>query len=132
MICASCRDQTLFPVTGTVIYQGAPAAGASVFFQRRGAERVNEHLVMGIVQADGSFELVCGSLGKGAPPGEYDVFIEWTRVIGQRKGGPQRGPDKMRGRFADRKRPLLHATVASRENRLVPFDLTSREPKQSP
>jgi hypothetical protein len=28
---------------------------------------MNEHVIMGIVQDDGSFELVCGPLGKGAP-----------------------------------------------------------------
>jgi hypothetical protein len=80
---------------------------------------------MGIVQEDGSFELVCGSQGKGAPPGDYDVFIEWKRVLGQRKGGPQHSPDRLQGRYANRKRPLLHATVEARDNRLAPFELTS-------
>ena len=125
---ASCADQHgLSPVSGKVTYQGSPAAGAAVFFQRRGADPMSEHVIMGIVQEDGSFELACGSLGKGAPPGEYDVLIEWKRMTGQGKGRPQHGPDQLKGRYADRKRPLLHATVEARATELLPFELTDRE-----
>ena len=84
---------------------------------------MNEHVTMGIVGEDGSFELVCGSLGKGARPGEYDVVIEWRPVSGQGKGRPQRGPDKLQGRYADPKHPLLHATVEAKRNNLPPFEL---------
>jgi hypothetical protein len=123
LACASC-GKTVYPVTGKVLYRGAPAAGATVFFYRQGAESMNEHLTMGIVQEDGSFELVCGSLGKGAPPGEYDVVIEWKQVTGQGKGRPQHGPDRLKGRYADPKHPLLHATVGATSNELPPFELT--------
>lgn len=126
LACASCRRgaSDIYPVSGGVTYQGSPAAGAAVFFHRKGADEFKEHLVMGIVQNDGSFELVCGPLGKGAPPGEYDVAIEWRTVIGQRSGNPQRGPDKLNGRYADHTRPVLHATVEARDNHLPPFELT--------
>jgi hypothetical protein len=85
---------------------------------------MNEHTIMGIVQQDGSFELVCGSLGKGAPPGEYDVVIQWKPVTNQGKGRTVRGSDKLNGRYAEPKRPLLHASVAAKSNRLSPFELT--------
>jgi len=126
LACTSCRNKTnnIFPVSGKVTYKGAPAAGAAVFFYRQGADFLKEHMVMGIVRDDGSFELVCGPLGKGAPPGEYDVAIEWKPVTGQRDGNPQRGPDKLNGRYADPKHPLLHATVEARPNDLPPFELT--------
>jgi|SRR5579883_153278 len=119
----SCGRNALYPVTGKVTYKGIPAAGATVFFYRQGGDPLNEHLVMGIVQEDGSFELVCGSLGKGAPPGEYDVVIEWKPVSGQSKGRPQHGPDKLKGRYADPKQPRLHATVKAEPNTLAPFNL---------
>lgn len=123
--CASCGDRTnLHPVSGQVTYQGTPAAGATVVFQRQGGDLINEHMMMGIVQEDGSFELVCGSLGKGAPPGEYDVLIEWKPVTGQSKGQPQHGPDKFKGRYADQNRPRFHVTVKSGRNDLAPFNLT--------
>lgn len=125
LACASCGNKNnIYPVSGKVTYKGAPAAGATVFFRRRGGDPLNEHLIMGIVQEDGFFELVCGSLGKGAYPGEYDVLIEWKRVIDQRKGGPRHEPDKLKGRYADPKRPRLHAKVRAEANELPPFELT--------
>ena len=131
LACTSCTSSNrLYPVSGTVTYKGKPAAGAALFFQRQGRDRMNEQMIMGIVQEDGSFELVCGSLGKGAPPGEYDVLIEWKRIIGQSKGRPQHGPDKLKGRYADRKHPLLHATVEAKATNLPPVALTDAKPVQ--
>lgn len=85
---------------------------------------MNDHMIMAVVQEDGSFEVVCGSLGKGAPPGDYDVLIEWKPVSGQSKGRPQHGADFFRGRYADPKQPLFHATVEANTNQLAPFELT--------
>ena len=125
LTCASCGNKSnIYPVSGKVTFKGSPASGATVFFYRQGGDPMNEHMVMGIVQEDGAFELVCGSLGKGAPPGEYDVVIEWKEVSGQSKGRPQRGPDKLNGRYADPKHPRLHATIKAERNNLAPFDLT--------
>ena len=89
---------------------------------------MNEHMIMGIVQEDGSFELVCGSLGKGVPPGDYDVLIEWKPVSGQSNGRPQHGPDKLKGRYADPKHPVLHATVEAKATSLAAFELTEGQP----
>jgi len=121
----SCGNKSsIHPVSGKVTFQGSPAAGAAVFFHRQGGDPMNEHVVMGVVQEDGSFEMVCGSLGKGAPPGEYDVVIEWKRVSGQSQGRPHHAPDKLQGRYADPKHPRLHATVKAEVNVLAPFELT--------
>jgi hypothetical protein len=128
---ASCGNKNnLYPVSGRVTFQGAPAAGAVVFFRRQGADLVNEHMIMGIVQDDGTFELVCGSLGKGAPPGEYNVLIEWKRITGQSKGRPRRSRDELNGRYADPQHPLLHATIEARPTSLSPFELTDPGPGQ--
>jgi hypothetical protein len=122
--CASCGNNKLCPVSGKVLVDGAPAAGATVFFYRQDRHPVNDHLVMGIVQDDGSFELVCGPLGKGAPPGEYDVLIEWKQSNDQGKGHPPKGNDKLKGIYAEPKQPRLHATVRAGVNKLDPFELT--------
>jgi hypothetical protein len=123
--CVSCANKNnIYPVSGKVTYKGGPASGATVFFRRQGGDPMNEHTIMGIVGEDGSFELVCGSLGKGAPPGEYDVLIEWKRVAGQMGGRPQRGPDRLKGRYADPGRPRFHATIKAQRNALAPFELT--------
>jgi hypothetical protein len=125
LTCASCGSKNgIYPVAGKVTYQGAPAAGATVFFHRQGGKAINEHMVMGIVRADGTFELVCGSLGKGAPPGTYDVLIEWKPVSRQGPGRAQRAPDRLQGRYADPKSPRFQAAVKTEDNQLAPFDVT--------
>ena len=124
LVCTSCSNN-IYPVSGMVKYRGIPASGAVVFFLRQGVDSHNEPVIMGIVQENGSFELVCGSLGKGAPPGDYDVLIEWKPVSAQNKGRPQHGTDKFRGRYADPNNPLFHATVEAKTNNLPPFELTS-------
>ncbi len=123
LACASCSKDKRYPVSGTVTYKGSPAAGATVIFQRPGGAAMSDHLMMGIVREDGSFELVSGLPGKGVPPGAYDVLIEWRRVSGQRKGPRDRGPDILKGRYADPKHPLLHATVEAKVTNLPPFEL---------
>ena len=75
LACASCRHESLHPVAGKVTCNGAPATGATVLFQRHDA--ASDHVILGVVQQDGSFELSCGALGKGAPAGAYDVLIVW-------------------------------------------------------
>jgi len=125
---ASCSNRTnIYPVSGKVTYKGQPAAGATVFFFRQGADPVREPMIMGIVMQDGSFELSCGSLGKGAPAGDYDVAIEWKqRSMPNRKQG--RMPDKLNGRYADPRHPLLRAKVEAESNQLSPFDLVAESP----
>ena len=126
LACGSCgkKDNGLYPVSGEVTYNGSPASGATVIFYRKGADPMKEQTIMGIVQEDGAFELVCGSLGEGAPAGEYDVLIEWKEILDRRKGRPQRGSDKLNGRFSDPLHPRLHVTIEPEPNDLAPFDVT--------
>jgi hypothetical protein len=106
-----------------VTYKGSPAAGAVVFFHRQGGQDSSHPTIMGLVQEDGSFELVCGPLGKGAPPGDYDVLIEWKRDISPGHPRPQTGPDKLQGRYADPKHPRFHAAIKAQTNELSPFEI---------
>jgi hypothetical protein len=123
LACTSCGNG-LYPVCGKVTYKDQPAAGAAVFFQRQGGDPRNEPLIMGLVQPDGSFTLVCGSQGKGAPPGEYDVLIEWKQGSNRGRERARTRLDALQGRYADPARPRLHATLKAEANRLPPFELT--------
>ncbi len=123
--CTSCgNSNNLYPVSGTVTCKGQPAAGAAVFFHRQGGDPMNEHVIMGIVRQDGSFTLVCGSLGEGAPPGDYDVLIQWRQELNQAKGLARKARDRLKGRYGDPKRPRFHALVKAETNHLSPFELT--------
>jgi hypothetical protein len=123
LACTSCgHSPELYPVAGKVLVKGTPAVGAAVFLQRRGVDPLTGQTIMGVTREDGSFSLVCGSSGEGAPPGEYDVFIEWRHHT-ERAKGPL-GTDRLKGHYADRKNPRLHAVVKSEPTELPPFDLT--------
>ena len=91
LACTSCGNG-LNPVFGTVAYKGQPAAGAGRLFPAPGADLMNEPMIMGLVQLDGSFSLVCGDKGAGAPPGEYDVLIEWRPPSSQPRAWPKTRP----------------------------------------
>ncbi len=129
LACASCTGNNRYPVSGKVTYKGSPASGATVIFRRPGGDRMDDHTIMGVVEEDGSFELVSGLPGKGAPPGAYDVLIEWRRghhvpMVGDpSKGRAHQAPDVLKGRYADPKHPLLHATVEAKATNLPPFEL---------
>jgi len=124
LACASCGESSnLHPVSGAVLYQGKPAAGATVFFRRRGGDTMNDHTIMGIVQKDGSFTLVCGPHSKGVPAGEYDVLIQWKQDVKHAKGLARSGQDRLKGRYADSKHPRLHAVVKAEVNHLPPLEL---------
>ena len=99
------------------------ASRSGTFFQRQGSDPLYEQLIMGIVQDDGSFTLVCGSLGNGAPAGEYDVLIEWKPNANRAKGLAQKAPDRLKGRYADSKHPRLYAVVKAETNELPRFEL---------
>jgi hypothetical protein len=127
LIFVSCgNENNLHSVTGTVTYKGQPATGATVCFLRQGADNMKEQMIMGIVQSDGTFELFCGSFGKGAPPGEYDVTIEWKAEFDQSKEDQKFPADKLNGRYSDRSKPLLHATIKEESTKLPPFELTDK------
>ena len=66
LACVSCAKDSIYPVSGKVMYMGAPASGAVVFFHRHGGDPSTEPAIMAIVGEDGSFELVCGAQGKGS------------------------------------------------------------------
>jgi hypothetical protein len=125
LVCSSCDNSPkLYPVSGKVTYKGAPAAGATVFLQRQGADPLMEQTIMGIVQKDGSFTLVCGPQGSGAPAGDYDVLIEWKPRSNHGKGLAQSVSDRLKGRYADPKHPRMHAVIKAGANDLPPFELT--------
>jgi hypothetical protein len=123
LVCTSC-GKGIYPVSGKVTYKGTPAAGATVFLYRQTGDPMNEPSIMGIVGEDGGFTLVTGSLGQGAPPGEYDVLVEWKQGPKRGKGHAHKRFDRLKGRYADRQRPRLHAAVKAETNVLDPFELT--------
>ena len=127
------------PVSGKVLYRGEPAAGAVVYFHRlMEPGSPIESIPYGIVEDDGSFQLASDNLGNGARPGSYNVLVEWRDGSGDRvvltssKGKVKKvqrsrvrsGTDRLKGRYLDISKPLLHTEVKAESNQLAPFELT--------
>jgi hypothetical protein len=68
--------------------------------------------------------LVCGPHGPGAPAGQYDVLITWKPRSNHGRGFAEPLADRLKGRYADPKHPLLRAVIAAGTNDLPPFELT--------
>ena len=132
-----------YPVYGKVLYKGNPAAGAVVYFHREGPSAVASSTIpFGIVEDDGSFYLTSDGVGDGCPPGKYAVLVEWkgkgetqaeppkpSRVKGKSKAAQvnrrtaRNGVDRLKGRYFDISKPLIHADVLPQSNSLPPFEL---------
>jgi hypothetical protein len=132
-----------YPVYGKVLYKGTPAAGAVVYFHREGPSAVpSSPIPFGIVEEDGSFYLTSDGVGDGCPPGKYAVLVEWkskseapieqpkpSRVKGKSKAAPvnsrstRNSVDRLKGRYFDISKPLIHADVLAQSNPLAPFEL---------
>jgi hypothetical protein len=128
----------LYPVHGTVLHKGQPAAGAVVYFhQESPAAGSPQTIPFGIAEDDGSFYLTCDNVGNGCPPGKYAVLVEWKDASGDgvvpvktkgktklvKRSRVRSGPDRLDGRYFDISKPLLHAEILPQSNTLPPFEL---------
>jgi hypothetical protein len=123
--CCACGNSSgLYPVTGKVLVNGEPAAGATLTFIRKGEAGAADPIPQGIVRADGTFTLA-GPAGEGAAPGEYIVLVEWKEGAGKVPGRSPalNAPDRLNRKYLDAEHPLLTATVEAKTNVLPPFEL---------
>jgi hypothetical protein len=137
------RRAGFYPVSGKVLYKGEPAAGAVVYFHREGpSPGPLSTIPFGIADEDGSFYVSSDGEGDGCPPGKYAVLVEWksrsetpvaeskpSRAKGKSKAAPvnsrstRNSVDRLKGRYFDISKPLIHADVLAQSNPLAPFEL---------
>lgn len=125
---ASCREsktrEPVFPVRGTVLYQGRPAAGARVsFVPVEGGHRLRPQ---GACGPDGVFELSTYELNDGAPSGSYAVAIIWPGPNPRSNGAGDeelQGPDRLNGRFSNPEASAWRVEIDSAPLALDPFRL---------
>lgn len=124
---ASSKEAPVFPVKGTVRFEGEPAAGAFVVFHARSPARPGEQPVRPTaqVQPDGTFELTTTSQADGAPAGDYAVTVRWTKLIKQ-GGDTIAGPDAIPPIYARPDTTPLKVTVRDAPNELEPFKITKK------
>lgn len=127
LACSSCSSGGLNPVTGKVLVNGQPAAGAQVTFFPEGDTSLKAVVASGTAADDGTFTLSTGTQ-TGAPAGKYVVAVVWldpkVKVTEQQKmmGMTPDAPDLLKGRYS-REKSTLRAEVKPGENKLDPFQI---------
>ncbi len=152
-MCVSCGGPAagLSAVSGKVVCNGQPAAGAVLSFHRKAGEppppqAAANKIPSAVVRDDGSFTVETPPLGYGAAPGKYSILVQWSeasdpaqsRSTGKPKVATIKGkrvvmtkhdkleplaPDRLKGRYSDANKPLLQAEVKSGPNDLGTLEL---------
>jgi hypothetical protein len=151
--CVSCTGtaEGLSPVSGKVLCNGQPAAGAVLVFHRETGGDTQAATTANIIPSavagdDGSFTVESQPLGYGAAPGKYKVLIQWpedsdpaqarsgsktkTASVGGKKVSVTKrskldpvAPDRLKGRYMDSSKPQFHAEVKAGATDLGTFEL---------
>jgi hypothetical protein len=98
--CKKDEFHKVYPVTGKVLVDGAPAADCLVYLHRTFDDE-HPRRVSPFCTTDetGAFSINSYSVGDGAPEGEYVVTLEWREKSGM-FGQNHDGPDKFDGAYA--------------------------------
>lgn len=131
---AGCGDGKIkrYPVTGVVLVDGQPAAGAMVIFVPvGGSDEFQRERPFGTTDASGKYELRTFQPGDGAPAGDYKVMVRWLATTSaandadrdRSAGGP---PDRLKGRYFNPETSGVTATVEERATDVPAFDLKSK------
>jgi len=110
---------TRHPTKGTLTYNGKPLKGAVVVFWPLPLEKNDWQTTkpQALVEADGSYQPNCFDQKDGAMAGEYVVTVQYTGET----AGP--GPDLLKGRHSDPKKPVLKVTIREGENTIPPIEI---------
>ena len=109
----------LHPVRGAVLFDGAPADGASVVFQPVGGA-AGAAMPSGTAGADGAFTLRSHPGGEGAAAGDYLVLVTWYPANSREQANPK---NRLPAKYAGPDSPLK-VTVKPGDNSLDAFQLT--------
>jgi hypothetical protein len=110
-----------YPVTGNIYVNGQPAAGAKVACYAIDDPTLLPLQPHAIAGADGSFKLTTYRTGDGAPAGTYALTVKWP--LPPLPGHDGDGPDRLKGRYADPKRPARRIVVTTGTNDLETIEL---------
>ena len=98
------------PVSGSVSFNGEPAAGAQVILFPKGHALPDGNVASATVKSDGTFDVSIYSDGSGVPAGDYVVTVQWFKLV-QDEGGAGRGPNVIPKQYGDPESSPVKVTV---------------------
>ena len=112
----------VFPVSGKLLFEGKPAAGAWVFLHPQN-EEIAARPKGAVVDDDGTFAVGTYELDDGAPAGNYKVTVEWRRPIGGASTSDQDEvpPNVLPSAYANPATTPVRVTVEAGENEIPPI-----------
>lgn len=123
MGCGAENDwKQVYPVSGSLLVDGKPAAGAIVsFLPEQDLQNPQALRSTAEVQADGTFRVTTYMAYDGAPAGPHVVTAYWPEPLPENASPTEVGKDRLRGRYARASSPLARVTIEQQENILDPF-----------
>jgi hypothetical protein len=115
------RFKPTYPVRGEVLYEGKPAAGASIFLKPLDDPKDQLARPRGTVDEKGQFTLSTYKPNDGAPAGTYTVTLHW---IPNGYQGPIEKVNKLPERYRNPETSSLTLKVEAKENTPEAFQLT--------
>jgi hypothetical protein len=118
----------VYPVTGKVLVNGAPAEGAQVVFYPVAEElrKPGMPIPEAVTDANGQFILRSYDPNDGAPAGEFQVSVFWPGPASpdaDPAAGTYNPKDRLGGRYLDPKKSGLSVTIEEGGAELPPFEL---------
>lgn len=111
-----------YPVSGKVVIDGMPAVRTIVaFYPKTPQFEKKEFVGQTLTDDNGEFQVTTFTAGDGLPSGEYIVTLEANWV--SREGQDVSVPDLLKGKYADRRKSTLKATVETKPLVLEPYNL---------
>lgn len=119
--------ETVYPVSGTITFEGEPVEGAVVMFK----SATKPLTAQALTRADGTYELRTYEDGDGAVSGEHIVSVRKTEKVANPRvedddsdsGATSRLNDLLPMEYANHATSTLKATVKEEENTDVNFDI---------
>jgi hypothetical protein len=129
---AGCGDAELtppplFPVTGTVTYQGKPVPGATVVFAPEATKRKAKEPPLlrpsAVADDEGNYTLVWSEKHEGAPAAKYKVAITAVEPFGEDDDSERTRPNAIPDKYGNATTSGLTATVTEDGENVFNFDL---------
>jgi predicted phosphodiesterase len=110
---STANRKPVYPVRGRAYFEGTPIPGARVTLLTKAGGTAKGSKAVGVVAADGSFDLSTYRANDGAPAGEYQVTVVWPG------GSSTKGANLLPSRYASGETSGLRATIQARPNELL-------------